>query len=412
MINARFALLCFLFLAPAFARARTLEVCASCAYNTIQQALDASRDGDRVLVKAGTYKEPTLRITKKIALTGENYPILEAPKGQEILVIDADGVTVEGLQLQNLAPHYLKDLAAIRVHRKGFFRILNNRLINTFFAIYLEYAHDGEVIGNTITGTAVNELSSGNGVHGWYGEYVCIENNTIKGHRDGIYLEFMHFCSISGNHSEANVRYGLHFMFSNDDHYANNIFRKNGAGVAVMFGKRIGMTDNLFDYNWGRSAYGLLLKEIYDAKIERNRFVQNTIGIHIEGASRVAYRQNTFQRNGWAVKIAGGCLENDFSQNNFLSNAMDFVLNGRVNSNTFDGNYWSEYTGYDLDRNGLGDVPHRPVKLFSYIVTRTPESIILLRSLFIDLMNFSEKVSPVFTPAGILDQQPLMHPIS
>jgi nitrous oxidase accessory protein len=171
------------------------------------------------------------------------------------------------------------------------------------------------------------------------------------------------------------------------------------------------MYDNLFDHNWGRSSYGLLLKEIYDGEIRRNTFATNTVGIHIEGASRIRYENNTFQRNGWAVRIAGGCLDNHFHANNFLSNAMDFVLNGRVNSNTFNGNYWTEYAGYDLDRDQRGDVPHRPVKLFSYIVSRAPESIVLLRSLFIELLNFSEKVSPAFTPAGILDEEPLMHPV-
>lgn len=413
-MNYRICIACisFLLLCSNMLLGRTLKVCTTCEYKAIQPALDAAEAGDMVEVHAGKYVQPTLAIRKAITLRGVDYPILETLKGQEIILVDADGVTVEGLQLQNLQGSTLKDLAAVRVKRRAFFTIRNNRLINTFFGIYLEYAHDGQVSDNEIRGTAADELSSGNGIHGWYGQYVCIENNRIEGHRDGIYLEFMHFCNISGNYSKQNVRYGLHFMFSSDDQYHYNTFVKNGAGVAVMYGKRIGMSHNLFEYNWGRSSYGLLLKEIYDAEIQSNDFVQNTIGIHIEGASRITYTQNNFQRNGWAVKIAGGCLDNAFTKNNFQSNAMDFVLNGRVNSNTFNGNYWSAYAGYDLNRDQRGDVPFRPVKLFSYIVTRTPESIILLRSLFIDLLNFSEKVSPAFTPAGIIDEQPLMQPVS
>ena len=113
-------------------------------------------------------------------------------------------------------------------------------------------------------------------------------------------------------------------------------------------------------------------------------------------------------RNGWAVKIIGACYDNVFSQNNFLNNALDLSYNSKINSNSFDRNYWSEYAGYDLDRDGIGDVPYRPVKLFSYIVHNTPETIILLRSLFVDIINFSEKVSPVFTPDNLLDNNPLM----
>ena len=79
-----------------------------------------------------------------------------------------------------------------------------------------------------------------------------------------------------------------------------------------------------------------------------------------------------------------------------------------MNDNKFDNNYWSSYTGYDLDKDGIGDVPYRPVKLFSYIVNQTPETIVLLRSLFIDILNFSEKVSPVFTPDHLVDASPKM----
>jgi nitrous oxidase accessory protein len=201
-------------------------------------------------------------------------------------------------------------------------------------------------------------------------------------------------------------------MFSNDNAYTGNTFRNNGAGVAVMFSKRITMRENVFADNWGRAAYGLLLKEIYDAEITGNRFQQNTIGILVEGSARVQYERNEFRNNGWAVQMSGGCLDNTFTKNNFVSNAMDLVVHGKINNNTFDENYWSEYTGYDLDRDGLGEVPHRPVKLYSYILSRSPESIVLLRSFFVDLLNFAEQVSPVFTPQNVLDHTPLMQPAS
>ena len=93
-----------------------------------------------------------------------------------------------------------------------------------------------------------------------------------------------------------------------------------------------------------------------------------------------------------------------------MHNAFDISYSGRINGNIFDRNYWSEYTGYDLDKNGMGDIPYRPVKLFSYIVNRTPETIVLLRSLFVDIINFSEKVSPIFTPDNLKDFNPLMKP--
>lgn len=167
------------------------------------------------------------------------------------------------------------------------------------------------------------------------------------------------------------------------------------------------MFNNIFKENWGSASYGLLLKEINDAEIIGNTFEENTIGINIEGTNRILYKNNNFTNNGWALKIRGACYTNAFESNNFLYNSFDLSYNSKINDNVFDKNYWSNYTGYDLNKDGIGDVPYRPVKLFSYIVNRTPETIILLRSLFIDIIDFSEKVSPVFTPDNLLDNNPL-----
>jgi nitrous oxidase accessory protein len=402
----------FLLWLPVLLYGRTIEVCPDCPVKSIRTAIEQASDGDVILIRAGLYREGRIVIDKPLTIQGEGYPALDGENESEVLVISANGVTVEGLQIQNVGTSYLQDRAGIRVKRSRNFVIRNNRLLNTFFGIYLEYAKKGIVEGNHISGLAKDEASSGNAVHAWHCDSLLINNNYIKGHRDGIYFEFVNNSSITGNLSELNLRYGLHFMFSNDDHYANNIFRNNGAGVAVMFSKKIDMWDNRFEYNWGRASYGLLLKEIYDAEIHCNEFIGNTIGITVEGSTRVNYLNNDFRSNGWAVKMAGGCLDNHFTQNNFIANSLDLVVNNKAVENTFNGNYWSEYSGYDLDRDGVGDVPHRPVKLFSFILSRTPEAIVLLRSLFIDLINFSEKVSPVFTPANVLDNHPLMQPIS
>ncbi len=280
-----------------------------------------------------------------------------------------------------------------------------------FFGLLIEKSKNGIIHGNRVSSEAISQANSGNGIHLWHCSKMKVSKNVLTGLRDGIYFEFVKKSTVNDNQSFGNFRYGLHFMFSNENSYFNNIFKDNGAGVAVMFSKFIKMYDNRFEHNWGTASYGLLLKEIYDADIERNVFEQNTIGISVDGSTRINYTNNTFLRNGWAVTIIGACYENIFSKNNFLNNALDLSYNSKINSNKFDNNYWSEYAGYDLDRNGIGDIPYRPVKLFSYIVHNTPETIILLRSMFVDIINFSEKVSPVFTPDNLTDSSPLMHMI-
>lgn len=389
-------------------RASKVVVCKSCDLSTIKQGIALARDHDTVLIKKGIYKEYNLLIAKPITLLGQDYPVIDGELQGGILRIISDNVIVDGLSLINVGSSYTQDFAAVRVVKSKGFIIKNLVLERLFFGIYLEKSSHGKISNNKINGEAKEEHSSGNGIQLWYSKNIVIENNTITHVRDGIYLEFADNCIIKNNISSDNLRYGLHFMFSNNDHYEGNTFKNNGAGVAVMFSKKIKMLNNTFKENWGTASYGLLLKEINDASIIGNTFEENTIGINVEGSNRVDYKNNDFIKNGWAVKVRGACYTNSFINNNFLYNSFDVSYNSKLNDNKFHQNYWSNYTGYDLDKNGIGDIPYRPVKLFSYVVNRTPETIILLRSLFIDIIDFSEKVSPAFTPDNLLDNQPLM----
>ncbi len=387
---------------------KSIEVCPTCAVKTIKEGIAEAAKNDTLRIKKGTYREYNIIIDKPLTILGEDYPIIDGEDQGEIIRIVSDSVTVDGLFIINVGTSYTTDWAAIRVVKSENYLIQNVVLEKLFFGIYLERSNNGRVYNNKIIGDAVDEYNSGNGIQLWYSKNVVVDRNMVQGVRDGIYLEFSDYITIKNNVSTKNLRYGLHFMFSNDDIYTNNTFENNGAGVAVMFSKRIKMLNNTFRKNWGTAAFGMLLKEINDAEISGNTFEENTIGINIEGSNRIEYKNNDFIRNGWAIKVMGACYTNTFRNNNFLYNSFDISYNSKMNDNVFDQNYWSEYTGYDLNKDGVGDVPYRPVKLFSYIVNRTPETIILLRSLFMDIIDFSEKVSPVFTPDKLLDANPLM----
>src|SRR5690606_13612758 len=139
---------------------------------------------------------------------------------------------------------------------------------------------------NELRAITKGEAGSGNGIHLWSSRGITIAENRITGHRDGVYLEFSHENEILGNVSEGNLRYGLHFMYSNDCGYDDNIFRDNGSGVAVMYAKNVAMKGNRFERNWGGAAYGLLLKEISDSRLEGNVFERNTTALLAEGANR------------------------------------------------------------------------------------------------------------------------------
>ena len=393
--------------------AQVIRVGESHKFQSIKSAILAAVPGDSIIIESGTYKENNIRVEKSLTFIGIDNPIIDGEeKGFIFDIANIDGFVIKGFTINNAAKSYTKDYSSLHLFQVKNFIIENNSFNNPFFAVHIEKSKSGVIKNNIINGNAVEEISSGNGIHLWHTSYVDVIGNEVYNMRDGIYFEFVKHSLVNNNISKFNLRYGLHFMFSNDDKYDNNLFESNGAGVAVMFSKRIFMRDNIFKLNWGTASYGLLLKEIYDADIFNNTFTENTIAINAEGINRINFEKNKFNSNGWAIRFLGACYGNKLLRNNFLNNSFDISYSGRINGNIFDKNYWSDYSGYDLNKDGLGDVPYRPVKLFSYIVNRTPETIVLLRSLFVDIINFSERVSPIFTPDNLKDFHPLMKPIN
>jgi nitrous oxidase accessory protein len=402
----------FLFAFTVFTlNAKTIKVCKNCAVRSVHQAVALARDNDIIEVQKGIYYEPEIEIKKPLTITGIGSPVIDAKLKGGIFKILSNDVVIQGFKFINVPVSYVKEYSAITIMRAKNFKILNNNFDKIFFAILVEKSSYGIIKGNNISSIAKDEAGSGNGVHLWHCNHILVDKNVVTGMRDGIYLEFVSHSRIIRNNSYGNLRYGLHFMFSNNDEYHLNTFRNNGAGVAVMFSKFVKMSFNRFEHNWGPSSYGMLLKEIYDCEIYKNNFLENSTGIYLEGSTRINYLKNNFINNGWAIKVVGSSYSNIFKSNNFINNSFDLSYNSNINENLFEGNYWSSYTGYDLDKNGTGDIPYRPVKLFSYIVNKTPETIVLLRSIFIDIINFSEKVSPVFTPDNLADEKPKMSPL-
>ncbi len=377
---------------------------------TIGDALAAARPGDRILIEAGTYAEHELVVDVPVQIIGVGNPVIDAG-GNQAFTITADGVSVRGLVIRNVTVSFIEDRAAIKVDGAHDCLIEDNRLENTFFGIYLAKSADCQLRRNEIMGSGRRETQSGNGIHLWYSRDVIVEDNRISGHRDGIYFEFVEGGAIRRNISTRNVRYGLHFMFSDRCRYRDNHFEGNGAGVAVMYTEHVEMVGNVFKDNWGGSSYGLLMKDISDSRIADNLFSGNSTGLYAEGMNRTVVESNDFESNGWAVRIMANSMGNTFAENNFVGNTFDVATNSRNNFSTFERNYWDNYTGYDLDRDGFGDTPFRPVRLFSQIVQQNEPALMLLRSFFVSILDFAERIVPILTPDTLVDSKPVMRRI-
>jgi nitrous oxidase accessory protein len=342
---------------------------------SLSTAIAAARAHDTVRVPSGVHTGPTIVIDKPLTLLGDSGAVLDGGGAGTVVEVLADDVTVRGLTIRNTGSSQLEERAGVKVSNARRCLITDNRIENTSFGIYLEQTVDCSVRGNIVRGPRTTESQSGNGIHAWSSEGVSITGNDVEGHRDGIYFEFVQHGMVHDNRSAFSTRYGMHFMFSNDCRYERNTYTDNGNGIAVMYSKRVTMRHNTFARSHGAASYGLLLKDINDSDVDHNRFLSNSTALHLEGSNRNRVTGNTFENNGLALRLLANAENNTVTGNVFTGNAFDVGTNSRSSTSTLRGNYWDRYRGYDLDRDGAGDVPFAPVRLFALIVEQSPSSL-------------------------------------
>lgn len=175
-----------------------------------------------------------------------------------------------------------------------------------------------------------------------------------------------------------------------------------------MYSRYLELVGNAFNDSQGPSMQGLLLKDITDSVVKRNTLTRNTTGVLADNSSRNRVEENLFVQNGRALEVFGNAQKNTFHGNIFFRNTFDVATNTRDNTNDYDGNYWDRYQGFDLDRDGKGDVPHSPVQIFSFWVSKYPELSLLAGSSMLNFLEIMEKAFPVLTPSTLKDKTPLM----
>ena len=216
-------------------KASIIKVGAAFPIHSIQQAIQKSTSGDTLIVASGIYFEHNIIIDKSITIIGINHPIIDGESKSEIVSIKANYVTFSGFKIQHSGYATMTDPAGIKIYDAHNVTISDNIIDDTFFGIYSQNATNCIIKNNKLKSYGKQEQEIGNGIHCWKCDSMQIIGNTIAGHRDGIYFEFVTNSIIWRNISTNNIRYGLHFMFSHNDSYITNLFKNNGAGVAVMF---------------------------------------------------------------------------------------------------------------------------------------------------------------------------------
>ena len=381
-------------------------------HNKLQHRIDAAGPGDTVFVPPGTF-DGDLTLPKRLALIGSAGSVLRGSGNGTCLTITADSCVVRDLVVERSGRDLTREDAAILL--KSSHNILKRLTIrDALFGIYLLSSH-----GNLIEDNSISEIHGldlgqrGNGIHVWNSHENTFLGNAITGTRDGLYFLYANRTRAERN-SASQLRYGLHYMYSDSNEFVGNVFVDNLAGAAIMYSTDIRFRHNLFVQNRGFSSYGILFQDCHNVLADSNIIADNVVGMFFEAATDNVFRHNIIARNEIALTMFQNSQGNAFSENNFVDNVNALVIVGKRTDSRWSmngrGNFWSDYDGYDLDGDGVGDVPLRIQNVFEYLEGKFPNTRLYLYSPVAQALASATKAFPIVEITHEEDPYPLMRP--
>ncbi len=386
---------------------------------SIQEALDRASPGDTVRVYPGVYNGNIHIKTNNVIVEGINRPTIQGEKFGNAVTLEANNVTLKGFLIRGGGRDLLKDDAGIKLFKAKECLVTENRLEDNLYGMYLQQAEKCVITHNVIRGrTYDSEEDRGNGIHTWDSPFNRIEHNDIADARDGFYISFSHFCTIDYNKIHR-TRYGLHYMYSDDNSFSYNTLIDNVAGAAVMYAKRFKFSGNVFAHNRGFRAYGVLWQDVRHSDCFDNLVFDNTIGLYFDQAGMSKVHNNLVISNDVASVILENSENNTIFENNFINNLSLLRLRGGTQTgrnNLFykdgKGNYWSDYRGYDLDGDGVGDQLYKLEGIFDALEADIPELRLFLFSPLTAALELAERAFPIIeVTVTAEDKFPLMKPV-
>ncbi len=390
---------------------------------TLQGVIAAARPGAIVTVPPGVH-HVHLRIDKPLGLVGAQGAVLDGDGSGDVIRIVVPHVTVKGLTIRSSGSDLTATNAGIYVERQADGATLAaNRLEDVLFGIYLDGASGTKVIGNRIRGIArLRRSDRGDGIHLWNDRNSLIADNDIAGTRDGIYIYISPQTRIVGNRLHG-VRYGIHYMYSNDDEVAGNTSFGNLAGYALMQSRNLRVRDNISE---GDGDYGILLNYVTFSRFSGNKIAHvrgeadaggavipgaEGKGIFVYNSEYDRFTGNVVADCPIGIHVTAGSDHDVFYRNAFLHNRaqVKYVQNMQEEWSWHGvGNYWSDYLGWDMSGDGIGDVPYRPNDGVDVLLWEYPDAALLMSSPAIMALRYVQRAFPIFVPPGVADSHPLM----
>ena len=375
----------------------------------LQARIDAAPAGATLEVPSGTYAGD-LVIDRPIRMVGVGRPRLVGSGAGSVVRIRADGVTVEGFDIDGQSGGDLaRDSSGVHVSGRGA-RVIGCRIERSLFGVYFREAHGGTVEASRIVGIHGRDPGEkGSGIHVWNTEGFRLIGNEIIDVRDGFYIQSSSRGFIARNEAR-DLRYGLHYMFSDDNVFEDNLFANGAAGTAIMYSRRITFRRNRFLHNRGFASVGLLFKTCDDVVAEDNFIGDNARGIFLEDSRRNIFRRNVVAASDIGVVLYDSAAENRFEGNAFVANMTPLWLVGKRTDTRFDGNYWSDNDEPDLDGDGRSDRPYRLTSVFDHFRGNLTAADLFSAGFAGLALGVAERTFPVLAPVAVEDHSPLARP--
>lgn len=376
---------------------------------SIGAAIAAAQPGDTVRVQRGHYAE-RLVIDKPLRLVGVDRPTISGGEQGDVIRVKAPDVLIEGFIIRDSGADLTAQNAGIYVEPGGDrIAVRHNALVYNLFGVWLEKLKDPEVSANVITGK--RDLASarrGNGIQLYNTTGARIIGNHVSFARDGIYVDVSHRAVFRGNKMH-HLRYGTHYMNSNDNLWEDNETYLNRGGLALMEVRRQTVRNNRA---WGNSDHGIMLRTIVDSRIEDNVVAGNGRGFFLYDAEYNVLKGNRVIGNKVGAHVWAGSINNDVDANDFVQNReqVRYVATRDVLWGKKAGNYWSNYAGWDGNGDGLGDVPYEANDLVDRLTWKYPLVKLLLNSPAVHSLRLVARQFPLLRSPSIVDRQPRMQP--
>lgn len=414
-------LCCALLAQPAVAAERRVEPA-----QPLQEALDTAAASDTLVLAPGTYRGNFV-IRTPISLHGEDGARLECNQKQYCLRIEAPDVSIQNLEIADWGADLSTLDAGIFVTRDAArVQISGNRLRGDAFGIWVDAAADARIERNRIEGNlAIRSQDRGNGIQLFNVSGAEVTGNEVWHTRDGIYIDTSNHNRLIDNELH-DLRYGIHYMYSHHNDLIGNRTRNTRTGYALMQSKYLTVTDNRSD---GDLNYGFLLNYITYSSLTGNRIsgvragrsgqtAQASAVSGAEGKAIFVYNSlfnditdNLFADSDLGIHLTAGSENNRLSGNAFIGNReqVKYVATREQNwSHDGSGNYWSDYLGWDLDGDGIGDTRYEPNDGVDRLLWQYPTARVLFNSPAVEVLRWVQRQFPVLKAPGVIDSHPLM----